>query len=253
MTVLTNFDNLHDFIIRNQTPWVLPLDGAAIIKIFKEGSPALFLFSKESLDKRALEEISPKIRGNVQLVYGDITSVHHLKLAKSLGLAGIVMPFALILDQNFQKYLLVHDTSSTSLLKFYDDWKEGLLKPYYKSEENIIIEDNLIKLTGKSFYEYRNLGNLLVQFYIPNCGYCRMLMPEYEIVADTLKHITVSYIDYSSNDIEGYTFNEFPKIFYFPKEKPEGIEYNGNWVAKEIISFVLSNNSTNTVFSRTEL
>ena len=234
----SDFEGLEEFIRKHQVPWVLPLNDQAISRVFKQGSPAMFLFSKDPKAKDTLTEISASIQGSLQLVHGDITLPQHRKLADALGISEFPLPVALILSEDFKKYVHFGADDTDALESFYNDWKNGEVKAYYKSGDVSTVEDSVWVLTALGFSQYVGKEDVLVQFYIPDCGYSRLLQPEYEIVAEELTEIKVAHIDYSKNEIEGVNFTEFPKVIFFPRGSDEGIEYKGDWVARDIVDFV---------------
>jgi protein disulfide isomerase len=253
--VTLDFDDIPQFIYRNEVPWVIPLDDVAATRVFKEKNPALFLFTKDPDGPDVLQKASKIIKSKIQLIYCDINSVYHANLASSLGLTDFKMPFALILDHELNKYLHTGNTSSDDIVDFFQSWTTNKLKKYYKSEKIITKENNIINLIGSSFYSDISNQNYLVEFYIPNCGYSRLFEPEYKIVADNAVEFVVGRLDYSKNEIQGLYIDEFPKIFYYSKGSLKGIEYYGELVASDIIKFAntLSNKSNVSTPDRIDL
>lgn len=242
--VTFDFGRLNDFFLKHQNSWVLPLEELAVTRIFKERKPALFLFSKDPNAKYTLIEASLIIRHDFQLVYADITSAYHQKLSSILGLFAFKMPFALILSENFEKFLHFGKTTPEGIIKFYENWKNSLAEVYYKSEKEIVNQKDIIRLNGKDFYDVIGQDNTLVYFYIPDCGYCKLFNAEYEILAEQVKsykNIKIASIDYSKNDIKSLKILEFPKILYFSKGTYQ--EYSGNFESSEILKFLDSQNN----------
>jgi protein disulfide isomerase len=173
--IIVNFVNLEEFILKNQVPWVLPFEDQAVSEVFEKARPALFLFSKDEVGRRVLEKINMDVHGRVQLVYGDVSALQHQNFVSMLGLQQFEMPFAMILDENMQKFVYTGEISAEKVLEFYTQWTKGETGIYYKTENIAENEETVVKLNRETLQEAIGKNDMLVMFYTPNCGYSRIL------------------------------------------------------------------------------
>lgn len=251
--VVKDFEKIEEFVRKHQVPWVAPMNDQILTKVFKEGSAALFLFTKDPQASSVLTDLSEKIQGSLQLVYADISTAYHLKLVNHLGLNAFAMPFAMILSSDLEKFLYFGEITENNLLDFFRSWQDGKAEVFYKSEKKVAVNDNLvITLTANEFYNYIGKDEIIVQFCVPDCGYCRLFESEYEIIAESLK-ANFAVIDYSKNEVKGFDIKEFPKLFYFAKDSTKGVEYIGEFKAKDIINFIVSQRDSPVPIQKSDL
>jgi protein disulfide isomerase family A protein 3 len=161
-------------------------------------------------------------------------------------------PVAAIRDEQNRKFVLKETFSVDSLEKFINDFVEGKLEPYMKSEE--VPEDNTnpVKVVvGKNFDEIVNDANkdVLIEFYAPWCGHCKKLSPIYDELAEKLKdetEITIAKMDATANDVPSqFNVRGFPTIYFAPKgDKKNPKQYNGGREVDDFVKY-LAKESTN--------
>lgn len=231
--VNVRFEGLVEYFNQHQVPWVLPLSDQAIEEVFEKGKTGLFVFSKDGNVKDTLNLLTADTYNFVQLAYGDLTSAQHLVLASELGISGKEMPFALIVDSNMRKFLYEGEISIGTLKQFYHKFKSGEAEVFYKSEELKTDDGELVRFVGNGFADEVAKVRTLVAFVIPNCGYCRILRPELEILARE-SDVRVGYVDLSRNDLPGFAVDMFPTVALFSPDVPSGQFYTGELTAKHI-------------------
>ena len=239
------------FIDKNLVPWILPFDDKVIQIVFKKQNPGLFVFVKEKdadLIAEDLDKLAKKLKGFPMVTYADLESSSNKRLVEFLGLPAVWMPFAVIVNEKLQKFILRKDLNLENLEKFCDDWNKGLEKPFLKSQPMPAqaFENDVRILVADNFKEVvfdRNF-DVLVEFYAPWCGHCKKLAPEYSKVAKKFKgtrSLIVCKIDATENEFENFDIQEFPTIKFFPANNKDGIDLIGKKDAVSIEKFVVDN------------
>lgn len=241
---IVRFERLVEFFNQHQVPWVLPLGDQAIEEVFEKQKTGLFVFTKDPNVKDLLNLLTDYTFSFIQLVYGDLDSAQHLVFKRELGIEGKSMPFALIVDGKMRKFLFEGKINFENLKEFYNSFKSGTADVFYKSEEKISQDGILTKFIGNGFDEEIAKVKTLVAFVIPNCGYCRILTPDLEKLAEQFKDLRVGYIDISLNDLSTISITQFPSVALFSPLQPAGYFYSGNFSAEHIQEYYsLSKNS----------
>lgn len=166
-----------------------------------------------------------------------------------------------ILERNEEKvlkYVWDGKTSSTSSLmsvedvqNFYNDWRGGILKPYYKSMPVSSIptqSTSLVKtLVGDNFDDsvFQPMKDTVVFYHSIWCMDCTDLLPVYERLAESFskyQDVIFAKIDSFHNEGEfipdGVAGEPLLRIFKAGQERNEGVSFEGNYVIKEMVQFV---------------
>jgi hypothetical protein len=71
---LNSHEEVNSWVEKNQTPWVMPFDDAAIELIFRKSNNALFLFRKDGDATHAIfEQAAPDVKSDIILSYADVS------------------------------------------------------------------------------------------------------------------------------------------------------------------------------------
>lgn len=145
-----------------------------------------------------------------------------------------------------QTFKMMDTFSVENLEKFVNEYKDGALKPYIKSEPLPIGNKKPVKVVvGESFDEIVNdpTKDVLIEFYAPWCGHCKSLEPKYFELAVKLrdsKDIVIAKMDATANDVPyPYEVQGFPTIYWSPmgsKDSPK--KYQGGREVKDFIEFI---------------
>ncbi|XP_022169601.1 protein disulfide-isomerase A3 [Myzus persicae] len=156
-------------------------------------------------------------------------------------------PIVLARSLDNKKYIMKDEFSVENLEKFVNDFQDGNLEPYIKSES--IPEDNTTPVkvaVAKNFDDLviNNGVDTLVEFYAPWCGHCKSLAPVYEQVAEKLKDEAVSLVkmDATANDVPStFDVRGFPTLYWLPKDsKNKPIRYEGGRDVNDFIKYIAS-------------
>jgi len=109
---------------------------------------------------------------------------------EQLGLAREEEVVAGLFDKQGKKYSMADKFSVDNLRKFVQQFVDGELEPYIKSEP--VPENNdgpVTVVVGKNFDEIVNddSKDVLVEFYAPWCGHCKSLAPKYEELGEKVR------------------------------------------------------------------
>ena len=149
------------------------------------------------------------------------------------------------------KFKMDADFSMESFEQFLNDFLDGKLTPYLKSEAVPDNSDNDVKVVvAKNFDEIVNdpEKDVLIEFYAPWCGHCKSLAPKYEELAKKLKNeksIVIAKMDATANDVPaGYDVKGFPTLYFAPRNgKKNPLPYSGGREVDDFVNY-LANQAT---------
>jgi len=149
-------------------------------------------------------------------------------------------------DTSDQKFVMKEDFSMDNLEQFVNDFLDGNLKPYLKSEPIPESNDEPVKVVVAE--EFNKLVNdetkdVLIEFYAPWCGHCKSLVPKYEELATKLKNeddILIAKMDATANDVPApYEVRGFPTIYFSPKgSKNSPRKYEGGREVSDFLKYL---------------
>jgi protein disulfide-isomerase A1 len=244
-------DYLTDFINTYSVPLITKFDDRAADAIFGREKAAIFYIRSESKPKQdeVFTKLAKDYRGKIIFVATDHTSEIEEKLMEYYGLKEADLPHVRITDvkgdSDIFNYVLSGEITEESVSKFIQDFLDGNLKPYIKSEPVPTEQkEAAYQLVGSTFNELviDSPKNVLVEFYAPWCGHCKSLAPIYEKIAEHYKNdtsILIAKIDHTANDIPDVTVEGYPTIKYFPVgEKSNPVEFAAERDFDSILEFV---------------
>eukprot|EP00051_Salpingoeca_urceolata_P025359 m.456652 g.456652 ORF g.456652 m.456652 type:complete len:622 (-) comp20326_c2_seq126:6318-8183(-) len=126
---------------------------------------------------------------------------------------------AIIVDQNNRKYVLAEDVDADALHDFVEDFFDGKLTPFIKSQPAPRNNNGPVKvITGNNFDQLvtKAKEDIFIEFYAPWCGHCKALEPVWNKLGKKLasaKGIVVAKMDATANDPPtDYNIQGFPTI-----------------------------------------
>lgn len=231
------FDFLDEYFESHLVPWVLPLSDTSIKEIFIKGKTGLIVFTQDSQIIKLLTDLTFETYNFFQLTFADSKQALHQVLVKELGVDKFEMPFALIVDKQMRKYKMDKEVNFENLKEFCSQYLAGELKEFLRSEEEVRKEGSLFRFVGNEFLNEVRKEKTLVAFLIPNCGYCRILVPELEILAERNEGLRVGFVDWAANDVRGVQVTEFPALAVFSGQEENALFYDGEMRAEDIAKF----------------
>ncbi|XP_065060543.1 protein disulfide-isomerase A3-like [Rhopilema esculentum] len=142
--------------------------------------------------------------------------------------------------------------SVANLEKFVNDFVDGKLKPYIKSEPIPENNDGPVKVVvGETFKDIvlDETKDVLIEMYAPWCGHCKSLEPKYNELGEKMKDvkdIVIAKMDATANSSPpNFSVGGFPTIFWAPMgKKANPQKYQGGREVSDFIDF-LKRESTN--------
>lgn len=142
------------------------------------------------------------------------------------------------------------DLSVDGIAKFIDDFKNGNLKPFLKSEP--IPEDNngpVKTLVGGNWNDIvaDPTKDVLVKYYAPWCGHCKSLAPiwtELGQFVEGLDDVVIAKMDSTANEVTGVSVRSYPTLIWYPKDNKSGIAYSAGRELADFKEFLSTNSES---------
>merc|ERR1712004_752269 len=131
-----------------------------------------------------------------------------------------------------------------ALEKFAQDYLDGKLEPYLKSEEPPADNSAPVKVvTAKTFNEIVNdpEKDVLIEFYAPWCGHCKSLAPKYDELGEKMagENVDIVKMDATANDVPaGFDVRGFPTLFWLPSDSKKPVAYNGGREVEDFVKYI---------------
>lgn len=233
-------------------PVIATFDDRFAEKVFQNMLSALFLVVKGSdactKAKAELEKVQDKIRGKIMMGIVDSTSTIGKKMLKFLNLESKNVPAVRIIgpeNTDVGRYPMKGEITGENIIKFVDNYRDGKLKPTFKSEETPKKNDGPVKIVvGNTYREivFDESKDVLMEIYAPWCKYCQEFAPRYEEIAKRLRNsgdLLLSKMDGNLNDKPGGSVNSFPTLLFYKANKKESpITYDGDFTIENVIEFI---------------
>lgn len=220
-------------------------------RIFGEGKNALFLIAGNNEASTAAEEAfraaAPELKSKLTLSIAKLGQGLGDRLADYIGVKAEDTPAVRIVlpNQDMKKFKFTGDITVESLKNFVDDWSNGRLKPFLKSEPVPESNDEPVKvMVGENFKELvlDSEDDVLMEFYAPWCGHCKALAPIYDELAKKLEKVSglvIGKMDSTANEAEGVNVRGFPTLKFYKKgSKNAPMDFEGDRTVEGFIAFL---------------
>ena len=131
---------LKAFIAKSSLPTLIRFDQKAAQKIFGDNIPCLFLFhGTDDASNNALEvfnQIAPELKGKILVSTSPIADGLGKRLGDYVGVTDAELPHVIIVNPNggeVKKFAYDGEINAAGIIKFYEDWQSGRLKPVFKT------------------------------------------------------------------------------------------------------------------------
>lgn len=266
---LDNIDAVDRWVNARRTPMIMNFDETTLDKIMPSGpemNPVLFLIQRangqgeETPEAKIFKEAASLLRGRVMMVMADFVSNIERRLIQTAGIEEGSFDTVITLIESMTPSGPHHQPkkyrpdmtalSVSSLTKFIDDYENGRLRPWLKTEpepsdEDIRAGGAVIPIVGTNFFQnaYDVSKDVLVNFYAPWCGHCRKLEPLYAALGRKLKHVQslrILKLDATRNEVEGMQIQGFPTIILFKagSQPKQLVQYQGNRSPEDFITWL---------------
>ncbi|OII71966.1 thioredoxin family protein [Cryptosporidium andersoni] len=275
---LNSLEELDTQVRKYEYPLIIRFVPLVTQRLFSDDRPLVFLFSSENdpihneVMKR-FQKIARKFRGKLLFIHSSTSLPHERRIRQVLASDDEQTPIISILKfsdvknrdfklnkipMNPQQPPLVYRSSisgkgllADSILEnFIQDYTLGKLKPYFKSEEPPLDEENNgpVRIVVSTTFQNEVLNNVdqdtFIVFYAPWCGHCRKLEPDFNALGQrlhNLKTLKIAKIDGSQNEIENIHILGYPSLMLYPaNRKSDPIWYDGDRSVHNMISWLAS-------------
>lgn len=224
-----------------------------------EPASIIFIHNDPSLQanieyKVAAEEISKEI---LAITTPMTLDKHMKKFIRFLGVGprfNVSLPVLRIIergsDDRVRKYKYEGEVTRDSVLNFYREWKAGLLRPYFKSQDIPEGNKGIIKeIVGQNFDEVvlDRMRDVVVFYYSIWCIECGDHLLNFEKIAEKFSHLDdLLFVKIDSYENEGelipeaYDGEPYMRIFR-ADDQERFIEHQGEFVYTEMEKFIVEN------------
>jgi len=144
-----------------------------------------------------------------------------------------------------EKFVMEGEFSIEAFEKFVQDFLNGDLKPYLKSEEVPENQDGPVKVAvAKNFDELvtNSKKDVLIEFYAPWCGHCKKLAPVFDELGEKLKgeDVDIVKMDATANDVPSpFEVQGFPTLYWAASDsKDKPVRYDGGRELDDFVKYI---------------
>jgi len=149
-----------------------------------------------------------------------------------------------IFEGKSKKFVMEDDFTVDAFEKFVNDYKDGNLEPYLKSEDVPASQDKPVKVAvAKNFDDliFNSGKDALIEFYAPWCGHCKKLTPIYDELGEKMadEDVVIAKMDATANDVpDGFDVQGFPTIYWLPKNSKKPVSYGAGRELDDFVKYI---------------
>jgi len=184
------------------------------------------------------KEAATAHKGKMLFSFSDVSGGIQERLAEFMGVTKDQLPtLRAILPADMKKYESPNkpaDLTVDNIGSFIDDVLSGAIKPHLKSEPVPEPNDGPVTvIVGTEFDKIVKdpTKDVFVKYYAPWCGHCKKLAPIWEELGTAFKDnadIVIAKFDATANEAEGVEVRGYPTLIFYPKDKKEGVNFDGD-------------------------
>lgn len=244
-----NLTNMKHLLDNYKNPIVRKFDQKAAEEIFGSEKTAFFIFNDENTSDaiNAFSNVAKKYTDSFVFCKSEIKDGLGSRLAEYVGVKESNQDTIVAIKfngGNLLKYK-IQFTDEEAIVKFIEDFKEGKLKEFLKSEDIPADNNEPVKVVvGKNFEDivFNKEKHVLLEAYAPWCGHCKQLEPIYNKLAKELSShddIVIAKIDATANEHPSLNIKGFPTIKFYPKDnKTDPEDYSGERTLEAIVKYL---------------
>jgi len=222
-------ESIKNFTKIYRYPAVMTYTKQARIRLQTMREDAIVLFINQDEEGERLVEIfsslAPEYREKIIFLYTESNESFGHSVAAYINKEKTDYPMVMIISgQNMLRYVLDRDITEKNLRVFLNNFFEGNLKQYLRSEPKPAeeYEKGVKVLVGNNYWRTvkDTTKDVLVAFYSPDCPYSDDLFQSYPLLARRLKNTTdivVAKINNDLNDLDGLNVLSVPTIYFYPR------------------------------------
>jgi protein disulfide-isomerase A1 len=231
-------ESLNVFIQNNLYPLVSEANDDILTFVFENNKNIFFYFKNEGEDPivEVIRSLAPAYKGTIYFIIATRGEELTQHLAEYYSITEDNFPAIRITDviseDNVTHYNHSGEFTTEAIKKTIQDFFDGILKPYIKSEPIPLLQEAVYKIVADSYQDevINSDKNVLLEYYAPWCGHCKKLAPEYEKIAYAYSHVDnlrIAKIDAAANDLE-VNIEGYPSVkLYLAGDKANPIDYEG--------------------------
>ena len=244
-----SYETMRQFVESVRRPTVLEFNEETSQEIFGNKKTVVFLFTEDKTGPilEAFKKVAKSKKYVLVFSQSGISSGMGKKLGGFLGVTETSLNQVRLMTfegGELTKYKL-ENVSEETLTQFLDDFNQGRLSKYLKSEKAVEHDDSAVKTIVGDNFELLVLANdryVLLEAHAPWCAHCKEMDPVYKELAQKvagMKNLVIAKYDGTANEHPAFQVKGFPTIKLFKKgKKSEPVEFTGNRNLEGFLSFL---------------
>jgi len=185
---------------------------------------AILFLEGDSPIRKVYEEAAAQLKGDLLFAYSGVVESYQKEIAHLSGVNRKNLPKLRVfnpLSNGVLKYRYegdVNEMEVEDVVEFIQDYKRGVLKPFYRSLKPPAVNDGPIKIVvGKTYPEFvlNKQEDVLVLYTAEWCKECKKVehtLLELAKHCENVKDLVIAKYDVYNNENEGLAVDDFPTV-----------------------------------------